>query len=178
MGGNPVAMDRFAADPPVEKRLGDRLREAGATVSIVEGCTGGLVSTLLTSVPGASEFLRRTVVPYSYDQLRFTLGVTREALDEHGAVSEPVVVQSAKRARDLTDADWGVATTGIAGPGGGSDDKPVGTGIVGIARASPWGSEASTAEAIRFEFDGDRAAVRERLARAALSALLDRVEDQ
>jgi len=171
-------MHRYAADPPVEDRLGNALIESEASVAIVEGCTGGLVSTLLTSIPGASEYLVRAMVPYSYDQLRFTLGITREALDEHGAVSAVVVSESARRARDMSDADWGVATTGIAGPGGGSADKPVGTGFVGIAQAAPWGSEESTVEATRFEFDGDRAAIRERLARAALSALLDRVSDQ
>lgn len=168
-------MRRFASDPPVEARLGEAFRETGGTLAIVEGCTGGLASALVTSVPGASDYLVRTVVPYSYDSLRLTMGVTREALDTHGAVSEPVVAELARRSRDMADATWGLAITGIAGPGGGSPDKPVGTGFIGIARAAEWGSEASTVETRRHTVDGDRDAVRERLARTALRALLARV---
>ena len=146
-------------------------------MAIAEGCTGGLVSALLTSVPGASDYLVRTVVPYSYDPLRTTMGVTREALDEHGAVSEPVVEALARRARDLSDATWGLATTGIAGPGGGSESDPIGTGYVAVARSAPWGSQASSVGSSRHTFEGNRNEIRERLARTALRSLLERVRD-
>lgn len=175
MAGFPAPMQRFANDPPIEQRLGEALSDTGATLSLVEGCTGGLAASLVTNVPGASDYLRRAVVPYSYDSLRLVTGVPREMLDEHGAVSRPVATELARRARDMADATWGVAITGIAGPGGGSASKPVGTGYIGIANAAPWGSGRSSASASRHTFDGDRAAIRERLARAALAAIHERL---
>ncbi|MFC7141715.1 CinA family protein [Halosimplex aquaticum] len=164
-------MDEFAEDPPVESRVGDLLRDRGETVAVAETATGGLVGALLTSAPGASDYLDRVVVPYDYDALRTTLAVARETLDEHGAVSEPVTRELARAARDTADATWGVATAGIAGPDGGTEEKPVGTCFVGVAYAGPWESGDSTATVARYEFDGDRAAVRERLARRALADL-------
>ncbi|MFB6140728.1 MAG: CinA family protein [Halosimplex sp.] len=164
-------MDEFADDPPVERRVGELLGERDESVAVAETCTGGLVGALLTSVPGASDYLDRAVVPYDYDALRTTLAVARETLDEHGAVSEPVTRELARAARDTADATWGVATAGVAGPGGGTEDKPVGTGFVGVAYAAPWESGDSTATVSRYEFDGDRGAVRERLARRALRDL-------
>jgi nicotinamide-nucleotide amidase len=164
-------MHEFAADPPVEERVGDLLRERGETVALAETTTGGLATVLLTSVPGSSDYLDRAVVPYDYDAIRETLAVARETLDEHGAVSAPVVREQAQAARDTADATWGVATAGVAGPGGGTADKPVGTGFVGVAYAAPWGTGDSETTVARYEFDGDRAAVRERLARQALADL-------
>jgi len=164
-------MRDFAEDPPVEQRVGDQLAERAETLSVAETATGGLVGALVTSVPGASDYLDRVLVPYDYDALRTTLAVPRETLDEHGAVSEPVTRDLARAARDTADATWGVATAGVAGPGGGTEDKPVGTGFVGIAYAAPWESGDSTARVSRYEFDGDRVAVRERLARRALRDL-------
>jgi len=114
-------MDDHAEDPPVEERVGDRLREAGETVAVAEAATGGLVGALLSAPPGASAYFERSYVTYSYDSLREVLAVSREALDDHGAVSAPVVREMAQAARDRPDADWGVAVAGIAGPGGGTD---------------------------------------------------------
>ena len=122
--------------------------------------------------------LDRVVVPYDYDALRTTLAVPRETLDEHGAVSEPTTLALARAARDTADATWGIATTGVAGPGGGTPDKPVGTGFVGVAYAAPWESGDSTARISRYEFDGDRTAVRERLARRALRDLETAARDR
>ncbi|QPV61418.1 CinA family protein [Halosimplex litoreum] len=164
-------MRDFAEDPPVEQRVGDLLAERAETLAVAETATGGLVGALLTSVPGASDYLDRVVVPYDYDALRTTLAVPRETLDEHGAVSEPTTRALARAARDTADATWGLATAGVAGPGGGTEDKPVGTGFVGIAYAALWESGDSTASVSRYEFDGDRTAVRERLARRALRDL-------
>jgi nicotinamide-nucleotide amidase len=164
-------MHEFAEDPPVEERVGDRLRERGESVAVAETCTGGLVGTLLTATPGASDYLDRVLVPYDYDALRNLLAVSRETLDDHGAVSEPTVRALARAARDTADVTWGVATAGVAGPTGGTDDTPVGTGIVGVAYAAPWESGDSRAVVATHEFDGDRSAVRERIARAALTAL-------
>jgi len=164
-------MHDFAADPPVEERVGDLLRERDETVAVAETATGGLTSALLTSVPGSSAYVDRTVVPYDYDALREMLAVPRETLDDHGAVSAPVTTALARAARDTADATWGVATTGVAGPGGGTPETPVGTGFVAVAVAAPWGTGDSGATVTRHEFDGDRSAVREKLARQALAAL-------
>jgi nicotinamide-nucleotide amidase len=161
-------MHEFASDPPIEERVGDLLGERNETVAVAEGCTGGLVGALLTSVPGASDYLDRVVVAYDYDALRDLLAVSRETLDEHGAVSEPAVRETAQGIRDTADATWGVSTSGVAGPGGGSEETPVGTVFVGVAYAAPWGTSDSGTTVARYEFEGDRAAVRERGARQAL----------
>ena len=169
-------MRRFADDPPVEAVVGEALRRTGANVAVAETVTGGAVCALLCGVAGASDYVDRGSVVYGYDAHRRALGVTREGLDDHGAVSDPVARELAQRARDLADTTWGVSTTGIAGPSGGTADKPVGTAFVGVAHAGAWGSGASYAAAERFEFEGDRLEVIERTARAALSVLLDHVE--
>jgi nicotinamide-nucleotide amidase len=169
-------MREFASDPPVEERVDDALREADATVAVAESCTGGLVGSLLTDVPGSSDYLDRSLVTYSYDAKREVLAVSREALAEHGAVSAPVARQMAKAARDTADATWGVATTGVAGPSGGTEETPVGTVFVAVAHAGEWESGDSWSAVERYEFDGDRLAVKERIARQALAVLLDAVE--
>jgi len=166
-------MDAHAEDPPVEKRIGEALRAAGETVAVAEAATGGLVGALLTAPPGASDYLDRSYVTYSYDSLREVLAVPRETLDEHGAVSEPTVAAMARATRDRTRADWGLAVAGIAGPGGGSADRPVGSCLVGVARAAPWESGDSETTTERRLLEGDtRADRRERFARQALRALL------
>ncbi|MFB6229087.1 MAG: CinA family protein [Halobacteriales archaeon] len=170
-------MHALAGEPPIEKTVGERLREHDATVAVAETVTGGMVTALLTAVPGASEYVDRGFVPYSYDSLREQTGVTREELDAEGVVSEPVTRQLARRARDVADATWGLATTGVAGPDGGTPDKPVGTTHVAVAHAAPWGSERSHAAAETHAFDGDRGTVRERSARAALALLAERVAE-
>jgi nicotinamide-nucleotide amidase len=164
-------MHEFADDPPVERWVGDLLRDRGETVAVAEGCTGGLVGALLTATPGASDYLDRVLVPYDYDALRDLLAIPRETLDDHGAVSAPAVEAAARAARDTADATWGVATGGVAGPDGGTDETPVGTAFVGVAYAAPWGTGDSESTVARYEFDGDRAAVRERIARQALRDL-------
>jgi len=163
-------MRQFAADPPVEERVGDLLREADATVAAAESCTGGLIGSLLTDVPGASDYVDRSVVTYTYDA-KLDAGVSREALDEHGAVSAPVAEEMAQAVRDAAGTDWAVSTTGIAGPTGGSDEKPVGTVYVGVAHAGAWGSGETYATARRRQFDGSRTEIKEQIARAALVAL-------
>lgn len=166
-------MDAHAEDPPVEARVGDALRNAGETVAVAEAATGGLVGALLTAPPGASDYLDRSYVTYSYDSLREVLAVPRERLDEYGAVSGPTVAAMARAARDRTRADWGLAVAGIAGPGGGTDNRPVGTCIVGVARAAPWESGDSETTTERRVLDGEsRADRREQFARRALADLL------
>jgi nicotinamide-nucleotide amidase len=169
-------MREFAADPPVEERVGDALREAGETVAAAESCTGGLIGSLLTDVPGSSDYFDRSVVTYAYDAKLEELAVPREHLDEEGAVSDPVARAMARGVRDTAGTDWGVATTGIAGPTGGTEENPVGTVYIGVAYAGEWGSGASYADVTRHVFDGSRTEIKEQIARTALERVLDAVE--
>ena len=174
----PSPMREYADDPAVEEQIGDALRERDATLAVAESCTGGLVGSLLTDVPGSSDYFDRSLVTYSYDAKLQNLGVDREALDEHGAVSDSVARQMARGVRDAAGTTWGVATTGIAGPTGGSDEKPVGTVFVGVAYAAEWGTQESYAAVSRYEFDGDRREVKAKIARRALLDVLGEVESE
>jgi nicotinamide-nucleotide amidase len=169
-------MREHAADPPVEERLGEALAERGETIAVAESATGGLAGSLLTDIPGSSDYFDRAVVAYSYRAKRALLAVPREDLDEHGAVSAPVARRMAAAVRDTADATWGVATTGVAGPEGGTDETPVGTVFVGVAYAAEWGTGESATTAERYEFDGDRRACKEQFARRALRDCLAALE--
>jgi nicotinamide-nucleotide amidase len=166
--------DDIDRDLPME--VGDALRDADENLAVAESCTGGLIGAAITAVPGASDYFDAGLTTYAYDAKRRHLGVGREALDEDGAVSEPVAREMARGIRDVTDATWGVSTTGIAGPTGGTDETPVGTVYVGIAYAAPWGSGESYATVSRYVFDGDRADVRARTVDRALDDLLAELE--
>ena len=161
--------------PSAERVVAERLRGTAHTVAVAESLTGGLVGSRLTDVPGSSDYFDRGFVTYSNDAKLSDLGVSRESLDGHGAVSAPVAREMAQGARDRAGTTWGVSTTGIAGPTGGTDEKPVGLVFVGVAYAGPWGSDASFARAERAVFDGDRDAVKARSATWALSSLADAV---
>lgn len=171
-------MHQYAEDPPIEEHIGDALSERGETLAVAESCTGGLVGSLLTDVPGSSDYFDRSLVTYSYDAKREVLAVGREILDAEGAVSEPVARQMARSVRDTAGVDWGVSTTGIAGPTGGSAEKPVGTVYVGVARAADWGTGDSWARVKRYEFDGSRREIKEQIARRALRDVLTAVCDE
>ena len=163
----------------IEKTAGEQLRERGETLAVAESLTGGRVCARLTAIPGASDYFDRGVVAYSNRAKQTDLGVSRESLDADGAVSESVAREMARGVRDTAGTTWGVSTTGIAGPTGGSDDKPVGLVYVGVAYAGPWGSESSFSRVDRHVFDGDRQSVAQQSVAAALSALdeaLDTVE--
>jgi len=161
----------------IEKTVGESLRERDATVAAAESCTGGLVGSLLTDVPGSSDYFDRSVVTYSYDA-KLDLGVPREPLDSEGAVSEPVARAMARAVRDAAGVTWGVATTGIAGPDGGSDDKPVGTVYIGVAHAGAWGSGESWCRVERYVFDGTRTEIKRQIAERALEDLRAAVESR
>jgi nicotinamide-nucleotide amidase len=148
-------------------RVGERLADRGLRLTTAESCTGGLVAARLTDPAGASRFLAAGLVTYSDDAKIRVLGVKPETLAAHGAVSEPVVREMVAGARSVGASQAAIAITGVAGPGGGSADKPVGT--VWLA--------ASVLDAVAVEghhFTGDRARVREASVRAALE-LLDRL---
>jgi nicotinamide-nucleotide amidase len=161
---------------PVENRIGELLTRAEHTLATAESCTGGLVGSLVTDVPGSSDYFDRAYVTYSYDA-KLDLGVDRESLDEYGAVSEQVAAEMARASRDRAGTTWGLATTGIAGPTGGTDDKPVGTVFVAIAYAASWGSQHSYTRVERAQFDGDRTEIKRAIAEYALERLADEIRE-
>lgn len=114
-------------ETPIEVVLGETLRTRKLTLSIAESCTGGYLSHLITSVPGSSEYFLGSMIPYAYEIKMRQLGVKPEILEKYGAVSEPTIIEMANIVRAKFSTDIGVATSGIAGPGGATPDKPVGT---------------------------------------------------
>ncbi len=139
----------------------DLLRARGFTLATAESCTGGLVAARLTDVPGASDVFLGAVVAYSNEVKAAQLGVPEDVLAAHGAVSEQAAAAMAHGARARLGADVAVAVTGVAGPGGGTETKPV--GLVHLHAAGPSGELAR-----RLDFPGDRATIRQRAAVAAL----------
>jgi nicotinamide-nucleotide amidase len=119
----------------LETAVGKLLKNSGKTLALAESCSGGYISHLITTVPGSSNYLRGTVVPYHNDLKQQVLGVSSATLAQHGAVSEETVREMATGVKKLFGSDYGLASSGIAGPDGGTPDKPVGT--VWIACAGP-----------------------------------------
>jgi len=148
-------------DVTLEEVLGDRLRDAGRTVGAAESATGGLIGHRLTGVSGSSDYYLGSVVAYANAVKRSMLGVEADLIDEHGAVSEPVAVQMAEGVREALGADVGVATTGIAGPTGGTPEKPVGTVWLGYA-------DDTRSRAVQQQFVENRSLNKELFASAAL----------
>ncbi len=163
-------MDR-SGDDSIEIRVGELLEEAGETLATVESCTGGLIGSLITDVPGSSAYYDRGYVTYS-NRAKLDLGVSRESIDAHGAVSEPVAREMARAARDAAGTTWAVSTTGIAGPTGGTPEKPIGTVYIGVAYAGEWGSGDTETAVRRHEYDGSRTEIKRQVARGALNRLL------
>jgi nicotinamide-nucleotide amidase len=160
-----LGADCYSADgQSLEETVGALLRERGLAVSTAESCTGGLVAHRLTNVPGSSRYVERGVVVYSNEAKEELLGVPRDLLLAHGAVSAPVAEAMARGICRAARTACGIAITGIAGPDGGSPEKPVGT--VFVAVATPAGVEVR-----RFRFPGGRGAVKWQSAQAALDML-------
>lgn len=149
----------------LEEVIAQRLIERGETLAVAESVTGGMVSARLTAVPGASRWFAGSVAAYTVGAKVGALGVDPEIFRLHSAVSGPVAEQMATRARVLLAADWGIATTGFAGPEGGDPDSPVGT----VFLASAHGNQETHASRVRFL--GDRERVRHLSTQAALDLL-------
>ena len=150
-------------------RLGERCLQRGLTVATVESCTGGLVGHLITEVSGSSAYYVGGFVTYSNDQKRASAGVGEDVLAAHGAVSAQVAVAMATGGRERTGADVAVSVTGIAGPDGGTAEKPVGLTYVAVA-------DAEGVAVRRFTWTGDRTENKRQSAAAALELLLERID--
>jgi PncC family amidohydrolase len=140
-------------------------RARGLTLATAESCTGGMVSEWLTEIPGSSAVVRGGVVAYADDVKAALLGVSEQTLDRHGAVSRETAIEMARGVRAALGADVGVSITGVAGPDGGTPDKPVGR--VELSVAAPQGERG-----LRLDLGGDRASIREQSARAALELVV------
>lgn len=141
------------------------MRERKLMLVTAESCTGGFIAKVLTDLPGSSSWFDAGVVTYSYEAKEALLGVNPRTLERTGAVSEETVLEMVSGALARFGAGAAVAVTGIAGPGGGTEDKPVGTVWIG------WKRRGGYAHAKVFHFDGDRDAIRRQTVAAALSGL-------
>lgn len=117
----------------IEEKVGELLKSQKMTLSTAESCTGGGVAALITSVPGSSEYFKGGIVAYSNEVKTSLLHVSPETLEKHGAVSQETVIEMARGAMDALKTDCAIATSGIAGPGGGTSQKPVGTIWMAVA---------------------------------------------
>ncbi len=146
----------------LETVIGDKLRERGLRLGLAESCTGGLVGHRLTNVPGSSTYYMGSVTAYAYEAKVRLLGVSWTTLEQRGAVSAETVTEMALGCRRALAADIGIAISGIAGPGGGTPEKPVGTVWMALSAADGIWTR-------KFNFAGDRLAVKEQAAEAALA---------
>jgi nicotinamide-nucleotide amidase len=153
------------------RTFGELLKARGLTCAVAESCTGGLISHLITQVPGSSEYFLGSIVSYSNEVKASILGVSLKDIERFGSVSEQVAQAMLKGVLRLTGADVGMATTGIAGPDGGSDEKPVGTVWICVGTA-----DHQEARMIHFSFDRDGNKMIS--AKAALFMLRNHIHDQ
>jgi nicotinamide-nucleotide amidase len=156
-------------DQTLEEIVGELLKWRGYTLATAESCTGGLLAGRLTEVPGSSDYFLQGVVSYSNEAKKDLLGVPKKLIEQHGAVSEAVANAMAAGIRKRANATFGIGITGIAGPGGGSEEKPV--GLVYIALAD---DAQSTAR--KFVFPGDRQFIRTLSVNAALDLIRRRIK--
>jgi PncC family amidohydrolase len=155
--------------PQFQLLIGDPLRARKWTLATAESCTGGLIGSLITDVPGSSDYFVGGILAYSNTIKQSLLGVRAETLARHGAVSAQTAAEMAEGARRVLAADVALSATGIAGPGGGTPDKPV--GLVWIGLATPAGTSTH-----RFVWAGDRATNKQLSAEAALRLLVEHLQ--
>lgn len=153
-------------DKPLEVVVGELLRKHGWRLAVAESCTGGLVGHRITNVPGSSTYYMGSVTAYAYEAKVRLLGVRWDTLEKYGAVSKETVIEMAEGVRRALAADVAISVSGIAGPGGGTPDKPV--GLIWIGLAAP-----DYRSAWSFLWSGDRIKNKELSAEAALQLLVD-----
>jgi len=155
----------------LEKQMGELLTQRGLKLALAESCTGGLLANRVTDVPGSSAYFVGGVVAYAYEAKVGLLDVSWDTLRAHGAVSRETVIEMARGARMALGADVALSVSGIAGPGGGLPDKPVGTTWIGLSTTDgDW--------ARKFVWDGDRAQNKAYTADAAFQFLLDYLNNE
>ncbi len=155
----------------LENKLHGYLEKRGLKLSTAESCTGGLISHRITNMAGSSAYFTGGVIAYSYEAEAALLGVMWETLNSHGAVSRETVLEMARGARKLFDADIALSVSGIAGPAGGTPEKPVGTTWIGLSTSSgEW--------ARHFLWDGDRKQNKQYSSEAALQFIIDYLEEK
>lgn len=153
----------------IEIRIGNILQKRKFSLGTAESCTGGLISSRITDVPGSSNYFWGGIVAYSYEAKASLLNVSWDTLNNKGAVSKETVLEMARGARDSLKADIAVSVSGIAGPGGGTPEKPVGTTWIGLV--TPDGEWAR-----HFVWEGDREENKHLSSEAALQFILDYLE--
>jgi len=151
---------------PLEILVGELLRQRGLRLAVAESCTGGLIGHLVTNVAGSSTYYVGSVTAYAYEAKVRLLGISWGTLERYGAVSAETVIEMARGVRIALAADIGLSVSGIAGPGGGMPEKPVGTVWIGI-------SSPEEEYARHNLFAGDRLSIKEQSAQAALSLLAE-----
>ena len=155
----------------LEKQLGEELRKRKLTIAVAESCTGGLLASRITDVPGSSEYLLGGVIAYQNEVKEALLRVSHEVIEAHGAVSAQTAEAMASGCRDLFKCDIAVSITGIAGPGGGSTEKPVGLVYVGLATKHEVISR-------RFQWQGSRIQNKEASVSAAMEMILSALKKE
>jgi PncC family amidohydrolase len=150
----------------LEVIIGEKLRAHGLRLAVAESCTGGLIGHRITNIPGSSTYYMGSVTAYAYEAKVRLLGVTWETLEKNGAVSAETVSEMALGVRRALAADMGIAVSGIAGPGGGTPEKPVGLVWMAVSASSGIWSR-------QFNFKGERSTVKEHAAEAALQLGID-----
>lgn len=147
-------------------KIGEKLKASNLKIATAESCTGGLIGAALTSVAGSSDWFCGGVIAYSNEIKNSLLKVSEKTLEEFGAVSGKTVKDMARGVAELLKADIAVSISGIAGPGGGTSEKPVGLVFIGLYNCGQ-------VESFKYNFDGDRNKVRELTAQEALNLLLE-----
>lgn len=155
----------------IEKRIGKMLKERGLKIAVAESCTGGLISSRITDISGASDYFEAGITTYSNVSKIRLLNVPKDTIDRYGAVSEETAKSMAEGVKKTLHADIGVSVTGIAGPTGGTEGKPVGTVFIGLA--------TKKATYVRkFFFDGNRLEIRRKTSDAALMFVEEYLEGE
>lgn len=152
-----------------EEELGTLLRSRGLTLAIAESCTGGLVSDRVTDIPGSSDYFLAGLITYSDHSKRRFLNVRETSLMEYGAVSDQVAQEMAQGVRRTVGSDIGISTTGIAGPGGGTEEKPVGLVYLAV-------SDTNQTRSYKENFSGTRSVVKKAAAERAIEMTIEFLE--
>jgi len=157
-------------DGNFEYQIGDMLRYEGLKLAVAESCTGGLIGHLITNAPGSSDYFMGSVISYSDKVKIHIVGVRPETIENYGAVSRETVLEMAHGVRLALNADIGLSVSGIAGPGGGTTEKPVGTVWIGL-------NAQDMNNAWCYHWDGNRIEVKEQTAQQALKLLINYVSE-